>query len=79
MLCVYSEAYIVVKRKITVKDDDNADRRNKNLILKNNTGFRSWISKSNTLIGNAEDLGIVMLMNNLLQYNDNHSMISQSC
>ena len=79
MLCVYSEAYIVVKRKITVKDDDNADRINKNLILKNNTGFRSWISKSNTLIGNAEDLGIVMLMNNLLQYNDNHSMISQSC
>ena len=39
--------------------------------------FRSWISKiSNTFIDNAENLDIVILMYNLLQYSDNYSMTS---
>ena len=34
--CGYSNAYIVVKGEITVKSDDNANRRNKKLAFKNN-------------------------------------------
>ena len=34
-LCDYSDAYIVVKRRIIVTSTNAADRRNKNLIFKN--------------------------------------------
>ena len=43
-------------------------------MLKNNAPFRSCISKiSGTLIGNAEDLDIVLPMYNLLEYSQNYS------
>ena len=58
-LCDYSDAYIVVKRKITVKGYDNANRRNKKLTFKNNASFRSCISKiNNAFADNAKDLDI---------------------
>ena len=61
-LCDYSDAYIVVKRTITVTDPDN-DAYDKELTLKNNAPFISCISQiNNTLIGNAEDLDVVMPM-----------------
>ena len=44
-LCNYSDAYIVVKGRITVEGDNDAKTRNKKLILKNNAPFRSCISK----------------------------------
>ena len=57
---------------------DNANRRNKKLTSKNNAWFRSCISKiSNTFIDNAENLDIVMLMYNFLEYSDNYSMKSK--
>ena len=34
-----SDAYIVIKAKITVKSIDNANRRNKKVALKNNAPF----------------------------------------
>ena len=41
----------------------------KNIVLPNNPPFRSCISKiKRTLIDNPEDLDIVMLMYNLLEY-----------
>ena len=44
------------------------------LAFKNNVPFISSISKiNNTLIDNAEDLGIVMLMCNWLEYSENYS------
>ena len=66
-LCNYSDAYIVVKDKITVEGTNNVNKRNKNLIFKNNAPFRSCISKiNNALIYNADDLDIVMPTCNLL-------------
>ena len=66
-----SDAYIVIKGKITV-------------VGKNSASFRSCISKiksaliKSTLIDNAEDLDIVMPMHNLLESGDNCSMASES-
>ena len=42
-LCNYSDAYIVVKVEINVKVDDNANRRNIKLTIKNSALFRSII------------------------------------
>ena len=70
-LCDFSDAYIVVKGKITVNNPDN-NAYDKKLALKNNAPFLSCISKiNNTLIDNAEDLDIVMPMYNLLEYSKN--------
>ena len=64
--CDYSDAYIVVKGTITVEVANDGDKYNRSLILKNNAAFISCISKiNNTLIGNAEDLDVVMPMYNL--------------
>ena len=39
-LCDYSDAYVVVKARITVEGDNNANKRNKKLTFKNNAPFR---------------------------------------
>ena len=68
-LCDYSDTYIVVKGIVTVSADER-DRHemNRKVILKNNAPFISCISKINgVLVQNAEDLGIVMPMYNLLE------------
>ena len=39
-LCDYSDAYFVVKRRITVDDTNSINRRNKKLTLKNIDPFR---------------------------------------
>ena len=65
----YSDAYIVVKGRISVWGINDANKRNKKLTFKNNASFRLCILKiSNTFIGNAEDFDIVMRMYNLLEY-----------
>ena len=76
-LCDYSDAYIVVKGRISVTGTDTANRRNKKLTLKKSAPFISFTSKiNNTFIGNAEDLNIVVSMYNLLGYSDNYSITS---
>ena len=71
-LCDYSDAYILVKGTITVTNPDN-DEFDKELTLKNNAPFVSFILKiNNTLIDNAEDLDVVMPMYNLLEYSKNY-------
>ena len=79
-LCDYSDAYIVAKGKITVSASErNRDEMNRQVILKNNATFISCISKINgVLVENAEDLHIVMLMYNLLEYSTNYSQTSAS-
>ena len=53
-LCDYSDAYIVVKKRITVKGGNDTKKRNKKLIFKDNAPFRTCISKINsTFIDNA--------------------------
>ena len=74
----YSEAYIAVKRTVTVTGTNNDNTENKKLTFKNNDPFRSCISKANnTFIDNSEDLYIVMPKYNLLEYTDNYSMTSE--
>ena len=72
-LCDYSDAYIVVKGDITLEGDNDANKRNKNLAFKNNASFINFISKINGVkIDNAENLDVVMLMYNLLEYRKNY-------
>ena len=78
-LCDYSDAYILVKCTITVTapgdnniGDNIRDKKNRPLILKNNTPFVSCITSINgELIEDADDLDIVMPMYNLLEYSKN--------
>ena len=59
----YSDAYIAIKGRITVKGTNDNDIRNKKLTFKNNASYRSCISKfNNTSIDIAEDPDIVMPM-----------------
>ena len=74
-LCDYSDAYIVVKGRISNRGTNDVNRTNKKLTFKNNAPFRSCISKiNNTFVDSTEDLHIVMLMYNLLEYSNNYSM-----
>ena len=61
-----SDAYIVMKWRISAGGANDANKRNKKLTFKNNAPFRSCISKINdTFIDNIEDLDIVMPIYNL--------------
>ena len=69
--------HIILKGTIDLLADtaNKNDKVEKHVAFKNNAPFRSCISKiNNTLIGNAEDLDIVMLMYNLLEYNTSTSI-----
>ena len=57
-LCDYSDAYIDVKGRIGVKNNN--------------------IKLNNTFINNLEDLDIVMLLYNLLEYFDSYTMVWES-
>ena len=51
------------KGEISVRGTDNAKKRNQKLTLRNNTPFRSCISKINIIfIGNAKGIDIIMHM-----------------
>ena len=66
-----------MKGRISVSATENTDIGQKDITFKNNAPFRLWITKINsTLIGNAEDLDVVMPMYNLLEYSQNYSMTS---
>ena len=82
-LCNYSDAYILVKGKVTVNNtaaaDADANNTNKKVIFKNCAPFTNCISKiNNTQIDNAEYIDIVMPMYNLIEYSDNYSKTSGS-
>ena len=78
-ICDYSDAYVIMKRRISVRETNDPNTINKKLTFKNNVPFRSCISKiNNTFVENAEDLDIAMSMYNLLEYNDNYFMTSGS-
>ena len=42
-LCDFNDGHIVVKRDITLKGDNDANKRNKNLPFKNNAPFVNCI------------------------------------
>ena len=69
-LCGYSDAYIIVKGKITITGEgDNAA-----VVFKNCAPFTNCISEiNNTQVDNAKDIDIVMPMYNLIEYSDNYA------
>ena len=68
-LCDFNDVYIVVKGDIALQGDNDANKRNKILVFKNNSPFINGISKINGVkIDNAEDLDVVIPMDNLLEY-----------
>ena len=72
-LCNYADAYILVNGMITVAGNQPRDRQNKPVILKNNAPLVSCITRINVeLIEDADDLDIVMPMENLLEYSKNY-------
>ena len=82
-LCNYSDAYILVKGKITITGagDDAAARqaveRDKGVASKNCAPFTNCISEiNNTQIDNAKDIDIVMPIYNLIEYSDNYAKTS---
>ena len=84
-LCGYSDAYILVKGKITIVGAGNdaaarqADERNKGVVFKNCAPFINCISEiNNTKIDNATDIDIVMPMYNLIEYSDNYAKTTGS-
>ena len=71
-LCDFNDAYIVVKGTITVTNLDNA-KRNKAVAFKNNAPFINCISKINGIkIDKAENLDVLMSMDNLLEDSKNY-------
>ena len=60
-----SNANIVVKATITGEGTNENNQADKMLTFKNNAPFRLYMSKIHRFIESAEDLDIVMLMNNL--------------
>ena len=72
-LCDFNDAYIVVTGKITATNPGNNNNvYNRRVSLKNSAPFSSCILKINSqLIEDAQDLDIVMLMDNLLYYSKN--------
>ena len=82
-LCDYGDAYILVSGTIIVTgagDDDAAkrtDERNKGVIFKHFPPFTNCISNvNNTQIDNAENIDVVILVYNLIEYSDNYSKTS---
>ena len=84
-LCDYTDAYILVKGKITITGagDDatarQADERDKAVAFKNCAPFNNCISEiNNTQLDNAKYIDIVMPMYNLIEYSNNYSKRSGS-
>ena len=77
----YSDAYILVKGNISVKNTAvagaAATNTNKKVVSKNCAPFTNCISKTNnTEVDNVQYINIVMLMCNLIEYSDIYSKIS---
>ena len=81
----YSDAYILVKGKITITEagDDaaarQADETDKGVAFKNFAPFTNCISEiNNTQIDNCKDIDTVMPLYNLLEYSDNYAKTSET-
>ena len=77
-LCDYADACILVKETLTITGA-KLDERKKGVIFKNCAPFTKYISRiNNTDIDTAQDIDIVTLMYNLIEYSDNYSKTSGS-
>ena len=77
--CNYSDAYILVKGTATISGAgaDTAarqlDKRNKQLPFKDCTLLTERISEINNILDNAKDLDVVVLMYNIIEYNNSYA------
>ena len=78
-LWVYADAYILVNGRIkitgagAVDGAKRLDQKNKGVIFKNCVLFTKCISRINNAdIDNAQDIDIVTLMYNLIEYSGNY-------
>ena len=85
-LCDYADAYILVRGTITITGAGadaaarQADERNKSLIFKYCAPFTKCISRiNNAEIDTAQNINIVKLMYNLIDYSDNYSKHLEVC
>ena len=79
----HSEAYILVKRNISINntaaDGSTANNTNKKVIFKTFAPFTNYISEINNTQGdNVKYIDIVRPMYNLIEYSDNYSKIAGS-
>ena len=79
----YSDAYILVKRKITITGAGydaaarKVDKIDKGVACKGCAPFTNSISEINNIqIHNCKDIDIVMPLYNLLEYSDNYAKTS---
>ena len=82
-LCDYSDAYILVKRTITVNNtapaDADANNANKKVTFQNCAPFTNCISEiNNRPVDNATDIDLIMPMYNLIEYSYNYLSTSGS-
>ena len=84
-LCDYSDAYILVKGKITITGAEadaatrQADERDKVVAYKHCAPFINCISEIiNTQVDNAKDIDIVTPIYNLMEYSDNYAKTTES-
>ena len=82
ILCGYSDAYILVKGKITITGagyDAAARQADKGVAFKNCAPFTNCISEiNNTQTDNCKDIDIVMPLHSLIEYSDNYAKTSGS-
>ena len=79
----YSDAYILFKGNISFNNTANAgaaaNNTNKRVIFKNCAPLTDCISKTNnTQVDNSNDIDIVILMYNFIEYSNNYSKTSES-
>ena len=77
-LCDYGDAYLLVKRSITVPNTAavaaDAKNANKKVIFKYCVMFIDCISETNNAqVDNTKDIDIVVPMFNLIEYSENYS------
>ena len=85
-LCDYSDAYILVKVKITIMGAGadaaarQTDEKDKGAVFKNCAQFTNCIIEINKIqIDNAKDIDILMPMHNLIEFSNNYAKTSGVC
>ena len=79
-LCNYSDAFILVKRTITVAEETGVapNNDNKKVIFQNCLLFTNSISRINNMqVHDAHDIDVVVPMYSLIEYSDNYSKTFQ--
>ena len=84
-LCDYSDAYILVKGKITITGEGDttairqAGERDKGVAFKNCASFTACKTNINNVeIDYCQDFDIIMPMYNLIEHRDNYAKTSAS-